>query len=210
MARTTTTLNGAVLATARSITVTSATGFATGNLVIVDEEVMVVTKEYVSGTSIPVLRGQDGTAMTAHATGTNVITELVTDAPNPASGGPPIIYDARPARVTVSYSAAGAIALPAAGTDGVAIINGTGALAMTLAVPTTDMDSCTLVIIGNGAAAHVVTVTGGLGAGGAALDVLTFAAGGRQSLMLMACNGVWVQVPSVLAGTLTNITITAT
>lgn len=208
MALTTTTLAAACAKNDKTISVTSATGFAAGNLVKIDIEVMQVTKDYVSGTSVGVLRGLDGSEQIAHVSGVNVNTYLGTDAANDAPGGPSTSFPTQPAQDLRSYAAAGAIALPFAGRNMVAQIIGTGALAMTLANPTKDLDGSLLIIVGNGKAAHTVTYTAGLGNGGSALDVLTFAAGGQQSLWLIASNAIWVP-QSVLAGTLTNITVTA-
>jgi hypothetical protein len=208
MALTQTALSAAVLATDTQIAVASATGFAADNLVRVNGEVMKVLSTYISGLFIPVLRGRNGTPTQAHAITSNVITGLAGDFADPAPGGPMTFLPTIRARTTRAYGLAGAIALPTPGSDMLAILNGTSVLAMTLANPTKDMDGDQLFIIGNGKAAHTVTYTAGLGAGGGALDVLTFAAGGQQCLVLMACNGTWVP-PSVLAGTLTNITVTA-
>lgn len=192
MALTATTLAGAVVVDQNTITVASATGFTSGNLVRVDDEIMQVAKGYVSGTSIPVLRGRDGTAGVAHANAANVVVGTAADfstlgAPQVTTGYP-IAGRARP---VVSYSASGAIALPNPGADAVAILNGTGALAMTLAVPTKDMDGCLLIIGANGKAAHTVTATGGFGANTTASDVMTFHATQATAVQCMAFNGVW-------------------
>ena len=60
MAFATTTLSSAVGTSDISIVVASATSFAAGRLLIVDQELMQVTQAYSSGTTIPVLRGRDG------------------------------------------------------------------------------------------------------------------------------------------------------
>lgn len=114
-------------------------------------------------------------------------------------------------RDVLSYSAAGAITLPTPGNDMVAILNSTAALAMTLAAPTKDMDGSILTIIGNGKAAHTVSLPAGvgLGAGGSGVDVGTFGSGAQQSVTLMAANAVWVPYPSYMGGTsLGTITVT--
>lgn len=208
MALNATTLSSACAVTDNSIVVASATGFSAGNFVRVDQEVMKVAQSYSSGTTIPVLRGQDGSVTAAHPTSAKVLVELVSDlgalAPQTATQIPNVV-----SRVYKSYSAAGAITLPTQGNDMVAFINGTSALAMTLANPTTDMDGCILWIIGNGKAAHTVTwstASSGIGNGGANVDVATFAAGGQQAVQYMAAGGFWCA--SVYAGTLTNITVT--
>jgi hypothetical protein len=79
MALTTTTLSSAVAQSDVSIVVASATGFAAGNLVLVDGEQMQVAKNYVSGTTIPVQRGIDGTVQTTHKVSANVVTFLASD-----------------------------------------------------------------------------------------------------------------------------------
>jgi hypothetical protein len=87
----------------------------------------------------------------------------------------------------------------------VAIINGTGALAMTLANPTKDMDGDSLIIIANGKAAHTVTYTAGLGNGGGNYDVGTYSGTLAGGCTLMACNGFWVLIGNGIA-TATGVT----
>lgn len=197
MAITATTLSGAVVVDQNTISVASATGFAAGNLIRIDDEILEVSSDYISGTSIGVLRGREGTATTAHPTAALVVTGLGSDfvggAPQTTSPYP-IAARARPVK---SYSAAGAIDLPTPGSDLVAVINGTGALAMTLAVPTKDMDGCQLIIASNGKAAHTVTASGGFGANTTNSDVMTFHATQTQAITCVACNGVWVLVGHV-------------
>jgi hypothetical protein len=153
------------------------------------------------------VRGQDGTAVQAHAITAGVVVgpgsdwtanALQTSVQFPIAGRP---------RTLTSYGAAGAIAFPTNGVDAVAVINGTSALAMTLAVPTVDLDGSILTIIGNGKAAHTVTIAGGIGAASTGYTVATFITGSQQSLQFMACNGVWVQLPSLMSGTLTALLI---
>lgn len=194
MALTTTTLSSACGINDRSISVTSATGFAAGNLVKIDTEVMIVTKEYVSGTSINVLRGQDGSQQLAHVVTANVNTYLPTDAAADGPGGPYTSFPTQAATVLRSYTAAGAITMPPPGQNMIAVLNGTVALAMTLANPTKDMDGSMLTVVGNGKAAHTVTYTAGLGNGGATLDVGTATATNQCAFQLIAANGFWVYI----------------
>src|SRR5689334_11721285 len=156
MALNKTTLSSAITATSTTIVVASATGAAAGAFLKVDDEVMLITKSYVSGTTLPVLRGQDGTLTAAHPASANAILFLASDEP-----GPPVSTDvqwrmAGKNRQILSYSSAGAITLPSPGQDMIAVINGTSTLAMTLANPTTDMDGCLLWICSNGKGAHTV------------------------------------------------------
>jgi hypothetical protein len=67
---TSTTLNGAVTASATNVVVTSATGWSVGLFAYVDSEQMRVTA--VSGTTITVIRGTGGTAPAAHATSSRI------------------------------------------------------------------------------------------------------------------------------------------
>jgi len=206
MAITTTTSTVAIAISDTTLTVASATGFAAGNLIKVDLEVMKVASSYVSGTTIPVLRGIEATVNAAHAITSNVVTGLASD----FAGAAPAVEDVYPfvrGRYIQSYNAAGAIAFGTAGNDNVALLVGTVARAMTLAVPTTDKDGDILTIIGNGKAAHTVTVAGGLGAAGAGYTVATFIVGSQQALQVMACNAVWVPLPGAMSGTLTNLLV---
>lgn len=204
MALTSTTLASACGASDKQIVVASATGFAAGNLILVDREVMRVSKEYISGTTIPLdARGFDGTAQVAHSSATLVTTGLGSDFTDPAAGalGGNLFASQKPLVVTY-YTAAGAITPPPAGSDGLAVIVGTGALAMTLAVPTRIQDGSRLAITNAGTAAHTVTVTGGAGGVGATADVYTFKADQRQALEFIAANLTWNQF-GVVAGAAT-------
>jgi hypothetical protein len=102
-----------------------------------------------------------------------------------------------------SYSAAGAISLPTAGSDSVAVLNGAVVLAMTLANPGKDLDGSILYIVANGAAAHTVTYDAGWGGAGSSYDVLTANGTGTCSASLMAINEKWVLLGPI-GGTLTN------
>lgn len=207
MALATTTLSSAVSITDNTIVVASATSVQAGRIVRVDGEFMKVVQSYVSGTTVGVLRGQDGTVTAAHAASANVTHGLASDFANPPAGvqasvtNPPSV-----AYTTTSYSAAGAIAFGAAQWT-TAILNGTGALAMTLANPTKDQDGIILAILGNGKAAHTVTYTAGLGNAGSSYDVGTFDGSGQCSMLLIAANAIWVPLPSPLSGTLTSIDV---
>jgi hypothetical protein len=209
MALTTTTLTAAVAVTDREIKVSSATGFVAGYLVKVNQEIMRIVQTYVvavSGTTIPVIRGIEGSATAAHPSGSSATAGIATDF---AASVPQahVWYPTARHRTVTSYNAAGAITLPIPGNDAVAVLNGTGALAMTLANPTADMDGDVLTVIGNGKAAHTITYTAGLGNGGGGLDVLTFDTNALCCASVMACGGFWVPFPSPLSGTLTGVDV---
>ncbi|HYX82164.1 MAG TPA: hypothetical protein VE714_07215 [Gemmatimonadales bacterium] len=206
MALATTTLSNAVTTSDTSIVVASATSVAAGRLIIVDQEVMRVGAGYSSGTTVPVLRGQDGTVTAAHKASANVTHGLASDFASPTAPTS-VTYPAQRAVTITSYSAAGAITLPAAGSDLRCILNGTVALAMTIADPTKDMDGTVVEVVANGKAAHTITPTTPFGNGGAGYAKFTFAAGGQNSVRFMAANGIWTPL-SLIAGTATNISAT--
>lgn len=201
MAFTLTTLSAAVLVGDQSVLLASITGVSVGSVIGIDKEIMKVVAPLPAAATSPVLvlRGQEGTINQAHqtsaqvkigASGTNLVTA---DWPQPTPGAPSIaLLPGAFAREILSYSAAGAITLPRVGGDMVAIINGTGALAMTIANPTTAQDGSRLLILGNGKAAHTVTYTAGLGNVGATADVLTFSATQAQGIEVVAVGGFWV------------------
>ena len=196
------------------IVVAASTGIAAGVQIVVDQEVMIVTNDYTAanqGVNVPVLRAQDGGVTQAHPSGANVYHALPSDqewgsfAPQTVTGYP----IAGRANTLISYSAAGAIAHPAAGNNAIAIINGTNALAMTLAAPGKDLDGSLLFIVSNGKAAHTVAPATALNDAGSNFDTaITFASGGRQVVALLALNEFWSIFPSVAAGTLTNVSVT--
>lgn len=191
MAFTTTTLSSAVAVTDNSIVVASATGFVAKSLVRVNGEMMEIAQNYSSGTTIPVKRGQDGTTTTAHPATSNVTVGTAADFAAAPAGVPlAITYPSQPAFPLFSYSAAGALTPK----QGIHIINGTGALAMTLAAPTKDQDGQIMIVVANGKAAHTVTNTAGFGANTTASDVVTFHATQTTAFMCVACNGVWVLI----------------
>lgn len=205
MALTRTTLSAACALSDPTIVVTSATGFAAGSIVLVDQEQMRVTKAYVSGTTINVVRGQGGTVQTAHPITASATVGVASDYSDPAPGNefgtnwPP---SAR-GRDVKSYTANGVISNPPPGSDGFAIINSTVALTtLTLADPTKDMDLTTLMIIGNGKAAHVVTyTTTGFGGVGATADAMTFSGTQIQAFQCVAINSTWVLVGPLATAT---------
>jgi hypothetical protein len=205
MALATTTLSSAVVVTDTSIVVASATSVAAGRLVLVDGEFMQVTQDYVSGTTVNVVRGQNGTVTAAHAASANVTHGAAADFTVPSAGTSNLKPGVIPF-TTTSYSAAGAIAFGAAQWT-TALINGTGALAMTLANPDSSQDGLILAIVANGKAAHTVTYTAGLGDAGSGYDVGTFDGSGQCCMLLTAANSIWVPLPSPMSGTLTAIDV---
>lgn len=210
MALTRTTLSNAFAVGDLTIVVASATGFAAGSFVRIDDEMFIIGKGYVSGTAIPVRGGIQGTVNAAHPATAGVVVGLGTDFDDAAVQTDVPYPIAGRARRIVSYSAAGAIALPKSGEEVVAVINGTSALAMTIAAPTTDADGSVLWIASNGAGAHTLTFAGGLSGAGASYDVVTINATAPVLIgPIMAINSLWqLAVATPLAGTVTNLTAT--
>ena len=205
MALATTTLSSAVTVTDSEIVVASATSVAAGRIVLVDGEFMQVLQSYVSGTTVGVTRGQNGTTTAAHVASANVTHGAAADFTVAAPG----TANLRPGTIpftTTSYSAAGAVAFGAAQWT-TAIINGASALAMTLADPDSSQDGIILAIVANGKAAHTVTYTAGLGDAGSGYDVGTFDGSGQCCMLLTAANSTWVPLPSPFSGTLTAIDV---
>lgn len=207
-----TTNSVAIAVTDLQIVVADATGFAAGYIVRCGDEMMRVGGGYSSGTTIPVIRGQDGTVVVAHGITSGVVCGTAADWATSQGAQTATAYPlAGKTRRISTYGAAGAIALPLAGTDEIAVVNGTNALAMTLVAPTKDLDGSILVVIGDGKAAHTLALPAGvgIGAGGSGLDVGTFAAGAQNCVVLMAMNSVWVPFPSFFGGSsLAGVTVT--
>lgn len=203
MALATTTLSSAVAVTDNSIVVASATSVAAGRLIIIDQEVMKVAQNYTSGTTVPVLRGQDGTVCGAHKVTANVTHGLASDFSN-ASAQTATTYPNQRAVIVTSVSATSTLAAPAAGSDMRVVLNGTSVITLTVAVPTKDMDGTILTFVSNGAAAHVVTFTGGLAGAGSSYDTWTVNATAPAAMQVIAANGLWMVI-GPCAGTLTNI-----
>jgi len=206
-----TTLAASCAAGDTSIVVTSATGFSAGYVVRVGDEMMRVGGGYNgTATIVPVIRGQDGTLVSAHAVKSGVVCGTASDWATTNGAQVAVQYPlAGKTRRVSTYGAAGAIALPVAGTDEMAVISGT-ALAMTLALPTKDLDGSILYIVGDTGAAHAITIASGLGGAGSGYTVATFDGTGQCCLGLIAINSIWVPLASPFSGTLTAIDVAVT
>lgn len=206
MALTTTTLSAALTAGSPLAALTAAPS-TTGNVFLVDGEFM--SQGGLAASNLqPVIRGTNQTTASAHPSGANVVySNVLTDfaSPPPGSGS---AYVGPFAPVVKSYSAAGAIDLPAGKSVMFAVINGAAALAMTVAAPGADQDGAVLVVSGNGAAQHTVQFTGGLSGAGSSYDVITFNATVKpDTIAVYAVNGFWqISVAPALTGTVTSIT----
>lgn len=207
MALAETTLSSAVGVDDTEIVVASATDVAAGRFIWIDQECMKVAQNYSSGTTVDVIRGQNGTKTASHVSSARVVHGTGEDFGRPAEGQVVQRPIAGRTRELKSYIAAGAITLPTPGNDMLAVILGSSALAMTLANPGKDLDGCILTITSAGKAAHTVTYTAGLGDSGAGVDVATWPTGGRATLQLVAWDEIWTPVASPFEGTVTAIDV---
>lgn len=206
MAITGTTISSAVAAGDLVINVTSATGFATSTTapqwIKIDSEYMILSPAYNSapyngtGTAIPVYRrGDQGSAVVAHNALAACVTGLFSDhVALPAAAVSPVPMPQKADNI-VTYSVSGAIALPTQERTSV-IIDKAGVAAMTLALPTKDMDGYVLTIGSTTAQAHTVTLPSAHfldGLTGGPHTVWTATTGFKgQGLMIQAQQGEWL------------------
>jgi hypothetical protein len=209
MALVTTTLSSAVLITDKQIAVTSATNFLPNQWVRIDDEWMQISKNYVSGTTIPVQRGQIGSVTEAHPKTANVITDAVPGSDWSSAGfGTDVTSRIWGVYSPIqSISATATLVLPTAGTINRIILNGTSGITLTIPLPTTDMDGTILDIASNGAAAHVITFTSTLNNAGSGYTSFTNNASGTMRINVMAVNGFWtIASAPAWTGTVTKVT----
>jgi hypothetical protein len=95
------------------------------------------------------------------------------------------------------YTANGAISIR----DGVHRRGGAGARARTLAAPTAGDEGTQITVTAMTAAAHTLTITGGIGGRGAAVDVVTYTNIG-DSITLKAVNLVWAPIGAPYGATI--------
>jgi hypothetical protein len=197
MALVNTTLSAAASANATAITVTSATGFAVGQPIRVDNEYMVQTAA-AAGTVIPVRRGLEGTAQVAHGILGDVATGLATDFPGPPLGAVvPLPSAGMQGRVTLGADVTLTTADFPAG-DTTYVITKAGVCAITIEAPSKAQNGLRLTFVSATANAHTVTYTAGFLGGTTASDIGTFAASVGASFTIEANGGTWGQV--ALAG----------
>lgn len=186
MALTRTTISAAVSADALIIPVTSATGFAAGNFLRVDNEFMQVVS--VSGSNVSVRsRGDFGSAAVAHNILAPATTGLTSDLPDFPVGQ---VAQVQPEGQTiVTASVDGALSIPNQNT--LVLVQKAGVCAMTLAGPTAAQDGLVLTILSATANAHTVTYTAGFYGDTTSSDVATFAAKVGASMTIQAQGGKW-------------------
>jgi len=206
MALATTTLSAAITASQKTLVVASATSVAAGRLLLVDQEMMQVTQDYVSGTTVGVLRGRGGTVAAAHVITATVIHGAAVDFQDAGAQ----TFTTQPTQrpwITVSYTgAANTFVLPTRGENVHVILNSTTADTFTIPVPTADMNGTRLLISSNGVAAHILTFTGGLSGAGTDYDLITVNSTAPASFEFVAVNSLWQSIcGAAISGTTTNI-----
>jgi hypothetical protein len=209
MALAETTLGAACDASASSITVASATSIAVGRMLQIDDEIMMVAYGYVTAsTSVPVRRGLQGSVQEAHVTSARIVHGDPSDFPSRAGAGNAVNYPLNGwTKRKTSVTATSTLTLPTGGTDLLVVLNGTSVITLTIPVPTKDLDGTEITFVGNGAAAHVLTFTGGLSGAGGGYTTITVNATKPIPVRVIACNEVWLAYAAVpLAGTVTNVT----
>jgi hypothetical protein len=190
MALVNTTLAAAATAGATSIAVTSATGFAVGQIIRVDNEYMAQTAA-AAGTVIPVRRGIEGTAQVAHGILGDVVTGLTGDFPGPPIGGTvPLPSAGIGDRRTIGVDGTIATAdLPPG--DTTYVITKASAAAITIDPPSKAQNGLRVTIRSNTAFAHLVTIAAGIYGDAGTSDVCTYAAKVGASMTLEANGGAW-------------------
>jgi hypothetical protein len=206
MATAETTLSTAVTLGAKEIVGAAATSISAGRLLQVDGEIMQVSKAYVpASTTVPVLRGVLGSVQAAHVASARVVHGDASDFSAPAGTLAQFAPGGR-VRKVISYTAASTITPPKPGEDLVIVLNGTSVVALTIAVPTKDLDGCEMTFVANGAAAHTLTFTGGLSDAGGSYDIVTFNGTKPAALKVIACNEMWhAPFAPAMGGTVANV-----
>lgn len=206
MAVTATLLNGAITKNDTSVRLDAVTGFNKGRYFRIDNEWFIATTDGdTTALTVPCKRGQLGTAAVSHVDNSPVVvvSDPYADVTETAQIAEPIPTVNQISLPRYSYSAAGAITP----TRGLHMLLGTSVLAMTLAVPSDANDGDVLYVVGNGKAAHTLTLATAIGDAGVGYTVLTFPAGGQVAACFIAAGGIWVLLGSPISGTATNITL---
>ena len=187
MALTTTTLAAACGANDTKITVTAATGFAAGQLIRVDNEIMAQSAA-ASGTVVPVRRGLDGSSQVAHGLLADVATGLTTDFPNPPPGQMVAVAQT-PLRISLGADTTLNAADITQNTT--YVLTKATAAAITLGAPSKAQDGLQVTFRSSTAAAHTVTYAAGILGDAGSSDIGTFAAKVGAMCTLEANAGTW-------------------
>jgi hypothetical protein len=199
MAITATTLSAAAGISDLVVVVASATGITAPNftagtgitLLQINQEYFLVTG--VSGTTVSVQRGYNGSPAQAHTSGDAVYIGTTSDFPYASE----VLSTSTTTKQTegiVTWNAINLVGLTDAipATGGFYVVKtSTAPDVMTLAAPAVSSEGVLLSIISDTTCAHTITATSLLAAGTALKTTATFAAFRGAGLVLRACNGVW-------------------
>jgi hypothetical protein len=187
MALTNTTLATAASLNDTQIKVTATTGFTAGQIIRIDNELMVQTAA-ASGLYVPVRRGLEGSAQVAHGILANVTTGLGSDFPNPPLGKA-TLFPADSARASIGVDTT----FTAADfqQDVTYVITKGSACAITLGAPSKAQDGLRIGFRSASAFAHTVTYAAGFLGDTTSSDIATFAAKVGAILVLEANAGTW-------------------
>ena len=187
MAATSTTLAAACGLNDQTITVTSATGAAVGQLWRVDSEWM-LQNAAANGTVIPVSRrGINGSAVVAHTILAPTVNCLPADTLNAGPGA--VLNPATWERQITSVGVSSTLASPIWPT--ITFIDKVTAAALVLGNPSALADGTEWTIYSNTTGAHTVTYTPGFHGDTGSSDIATFAATIGNSMTLIASQGLW-------------------
>lgn len=191
MAITLTTLSGDKALNDLVITVASATGALVKNMIQIDNEFYTQTGDAV-GTTLPVRGGEQGSAQVAHNKGAVVQMGLASDF-SVAPPGSATIQPVSPNWGVVTYTVAGAMAIPTTKQNLYVKLSAGSGITMTLADPTAAQEGQELLIQAEAAQAYIVTNAAGSGfnsAGGSG-DVGTFGGAIGDNLHIKAVGTKW-------------------
>jgi len=188
MALTNTTLAAAAAVGDTTIKVTATTGFAVGQAIRVDNEIMAQSAAAV-GTVIPVRRGLEGSAQIAHGILADVVTGLAGDWPS-APAGESVAVPPAPGRRSVGVDTTFATADFPPG-DTTYVITKATAAALTVGAPSKAQNGLRLTFLSATAAAHTVTSAAGFYGDTTGSDIATFAAKVGASMTIEAQAGGW-------------------
>lgn len=212
MSTTNTTLSGAVALNDLVLNVASATGAAIGNVIRIDDEYMVQSSAAI-GTSIPVARrGDQGSAVIAHAKNAVVEMGLASDF-GPAPQGAAIPTPVSPVQVRVSFNTvtAGNLSsvIPQSNQGVFLTLYGTVTTAQTITDPTDAQESQVVTIQAGAAQAYLINAKDSAGAVSEVSfsgdqDIATFGGAIGDNFSFKAVNGAWMVL------TKTNVTLSDT
>lgn len=185
-----TTLSGSIGAGDLTLQVASATGATNRNVIQIDTEFLTQTSD-ASGLSVPVRRGQQGSAAQSHNAGAVVLMGLASDFPA-APPGTAVPQPVAPSWTVASYAGAGAIAIPETKQNVYVKLSAGSGLAMTLAAPSYAQEGQEMVIQAETAQAFTVTqTTPGFNGASTSGDVATFGGAIGDTFHIKAVGGQW-------------------